>query len=38
MGGLCVKKKEEMSLRKTDAFAGVSTDSACNLKQMYSQP
>ncbi len=28
MGGLSVKKKEEMSLRKTAAFAGVFTESS----------
>ncbi len=28
MGGLSVKKKEEMSLRKTAAFADVFTDSS----------
>ncbi len=29
-GGLSVKKKEEMSLRKTTALAGVFTDSSCD--------
>ncbi len=37
MGELSVKKKEEMSLKKTLAFAVVFTDSACDLKLMYSQ-
>ncbi len=40
MGRLGVKKKEEMSLRKIIAFAGVFTDSSCDshgCKQMCSQ-
>ncbi len=30
MGGLSVKKKEEIALRKTAAFAGVFTDLSCD--------
>ncbi len=37
MGRLSVKKKEEMSLRKTVAFAGIFTESVCDLKLVYSQ-
>ncbi len=37
MGGLGVKKKEKMPLRKSVAFAGAFPGSACDFKQMYSQ-